>query len=251
MNKSVREILDKNGFFLETGEWYSLTSAISTVEADFLTEIVKKINPETSLEIGCAEGVSSMVICDSVGPANIHTILDPNQTGHWKGMGLNNLTRLGFGNINFIEDYSEFVLPDLLKKGNSYDFIFVDGWHTFDQVLLEFYYINRLLVVGGIVAFDDTALPPINRAMRYISNYPNFEVIGAAGEFYESKKRKRLDSIKSIINTVTAPIGNKIKKEFLNDMVVRSNQSIKINGSITAFRKTANDERGWAWYESF
>lgn len=251
MNKSIRDILDKNGFFLDTGEWYNLTSAISSVEADFLTELMKKNNPKTSLEIGCAEGVSSMVICDNAGPENVHTILDPNQTGHWKSMGLNNLRKLGFNNFNFIEDYSEFVLPDLLKKGKHYDFIFVDGWHTFDQVLLEFFYINRLLTVGGIVAFDDAALPPINRVMRYISNYPNFEVIGSAGEFYESKNRKRLDSLKAIIDTITMPMGKKLKKEFLNDMVVRSNQSIKINGSITAFKKVANDERGWAWYESF
>src|SRR6185312_2407381 len=111
MHKSIREILDKNGFFLETGEWYNLTSAISNVEADFLIEIIKKAKPKTSLEIGCAEGVSSMVICDSVGPENTHTILDPNQTGHWKSMGLTNLKRMGFTNINFIEDYSEFVLP--------------------------------------------------------------------------------------------------------------------------------------------
>ena len=251
MNELVDEILKKDGFILEDGNWYKLTSSISRVEADFLRGIIHSHQPKATLEIGCAEGVSSMVICEAIDGENIHTILDPNQSGHWKNMGVNNLKKSGLNNFVLIEDYSEFVLPALLKEGRQYDFIFVDGWHTFDHVLLEFFYINRLLNIGGIVAFDDVALLPLNRVMRYISNYPNFEVVGSVGDFYESPKRKSLDKIKKAVNTITTPFGTKLKKEFLSDSVVRSSESLKINGSIAAFKKTANDERGWAWYETF
>lgn len=251
MSEIVDEILKSDGFFLEDGNWYKLTSSISKVEADFLKGLINTCQPGATLEIGCAEGVSSMVICEAIGKENTHTILDPNQSGHWKNVGVNNLKKSGLDNYTLIEDYSEFVLPGLLKEGRQYDFIFVDGWHTFDHVLLEFFYINRLLNIGGIVAFDDVALLPLNRVMRYISNYPNFEIVGAAGEFYESPKRKSLDKIKKAVNLITAPFGTKLKKELLSDSVIRSSESLKINGSIAAFKKTANDERGWAWYESF
>ena len=251
MDKHVDIMLEKNGFNLEDDTWHQLTSSISLVEAGFLRTLINTYNPTSTLEIGCAEGVSSMVICEAIDGENIHTILDPNQSGHWKNMGVNNLKKSGLNNYTLIEDYSEFVLPALLKEGRQFDFIFVDGWHTFDHVLLEFFYINRLLSIGGIVAFDDVALLPLNRVMRYISNYPNFEIVGAAGEFYESPKRKSLDKLKKVVNIITTPFGTKLKKEFLSDSVVRSSESLKINGSIAAFKKTANDERGWAWYESF
>jgi hypothetical protein len=251
MQQFVDSVLEKNGFNLEDGSWYKLTSAISKTEADFLRSLISMSQPKTTLEIGCAEGVSSMVICDAIGRENKHTILDPNQSGHWKNMGVNNLKKAGLENFTLIEDYSEFVLPELLRKGEQYDFIFVDGWHTFDHVMLEFFYINRLLPIGGVVAFDDVALISLNRLMRYISNYPNFKVIGSAGDFYESPKRKTLDKFKKAINGIETPLVTKLKKEFLSDTVIRSSESLKINGSIAAFKKIANDERGWAWYESF
>jgi hypothetical protein len=251
MTNITTDIVTKNGFYLDNGEWYTLTSAIDQPEIDFLKDIINKNKFSKTLEIGCAEGISSMVICEAIGKDKTHTILDPNQSGHWKNMGVSNLKKSGLNNFELIEDYSEFVLPEFLKEGRQFDFIFVDGWHTFDHVLLEFFYINRLLNIGGIVAFDDVALLPLNRVMRYISNYPNFEVVGAAGDFYESPKRKSLDKIKKAVNLITAPLGQKLKKELLSDSVVRSSESLKINGSIAAFKKTANDERGWAWYETF
>ena len=247
----VRDIIAKNGFTLENGQWYTLTSAISRPEAEFLKGIISSNKFSETLEIGCAEGVSSMVICETIGKNSTHTILDPNQSGYWENMGVTNLKKYGLNNYNLIEEYSEFALPQLLKEHKQYDFIFVDGWHTFDHVLLEFFYINRLLSIGGIVAFDDVALVSLNRVMRYISNYPNFEIVGAAGEFYESENRKLLDKVKRVINLLATPLGSKLKKEFLSDTVVRSNQSLKVDGSIAAFRKTSNDSRGWAWYEAF
>ncbi len=251
MSYKADDILRGNGFYLEDGAWYELTSSVSRAEANFLRELINTYKPKATLEIGCAEGISSMVICETIGPDKIHMIIDPNQGGNWKNMGINNLKKSGLNNYTLIEDYSEFVLPMLLKEGKQFDFIFVDGWHTFDHVMVEFFYINRLLKREGIVAFDDVSLIPLNRLMRYISNYPNFEAVGAAGEFYESPNRKILDKVKKLINILAFPLGTKLKREFLSDTVVRSSQSLKIDGSITAFRKTAADTRGWAWYEAF
>lgn len=251
MHPYISEVLSKKGFLLKSNEWYDLTSAIDNEEAIFLEKLVKEFQPKNSLEIGCAEGVSSMVICNGLPAGATHTIVDPNQNTQWKGMGIENIEKCGFNNYRLVVDYSEFALPELLKAGNKYDFVFVDGWHTFDHVLLEFFYISRLLNIGGIVVFDDTALVPLNRVMRYISNYPNFEVIGSAGEFSASTKRIFLETIKSTLRFLSKPLGKKIQNELFNDGVIRTNESLKINGSITAFKKNAEDTRSWAWYESF
>lgn len=193
-----------------------------------------------------------MVICESIGTGGKHTIIDAFQSTDWKNHGLYKLNRHGFNNYTLIEERSEFVLPQLLKEGKKYDFVFVDGWHTFDHVLLEFFYINNLLTVGGVVAFDDTALAGLNKVMRHISNYPNFECLGSVGGDYDkTTKRRTLNAVKKILNAVFSPLGNRIKKELLNDTVVRPDRELKIEGTVTAFRKTAEDKRHWALYESF
>ncbi|MBZ0097508.1 MAG: class I SAM-dependent methyltransferase [Taibaiella sp.] len=251
MTLKAFEILDKNGFTKPDGSWYELTSAIDKEEGSFLHSLIKQYQPKNTLEIGCAEGLSSMVICESIGSTGKHTIIDAFQSTDWSNHGIYNLKKAGFDNFTLIEERSEFVLPQLLKEGKKYDFVFVDGWHTFDHVLVEFFYINNLLPVGGVVAFDDTGLTGINRVMRYISNYPNFECLGSVGDHPKTLKRRALTGMKKAVNAAFSPLGQRIKKELLNDTVLRTDKELKLNGTVTAFRKTAEDKRHWAWYEYF
>ena len=65
--------------------------------------------------------------------------------------------RTGFDFIIFKEELSEIALPSLLKeKEGRFDLIFIDGLHSYDQVMLDFYYANRLIRIGGFIVFDDT-----------------------------------------------------------------------------------------------
>jgi hypothetical protein len=76
------------------------------------------------------------------------------------------------------------ALPSLLASVLKVQFVLIDGWHTFDQVLLDFFYVDKILEDGGIVAFDDVVMPAINRAVRYFLNYPNYRIV----ETVEQKK---------------------------------------------------------------
>lgn len=245
------EILNKKGFAKADGQWVELTSAIDEEEALFLHKLIKQYNPKQTLEIGCAEGISSLTICESLPSGAQHTILDPFQSTQWENKGVNNLKAAGFNNYTLIEERSEIALPELMKAGRKFDFVFVDGWHTLDHVMVEFFYINRMLPVGGVVVFDDAALAGLNKLMRYIANYPNYKCLGCAGEMEISPARQKLNTIKKMVNTMFSPLGTRIKREVLNDTVVRTDEALQINGTIVAFQKTAEDDRGWAWYEIF
>jgi len=54
-----------------------------------------------------------------------------------------------------LEGCTHQVLPALLARGVKIDFGFVDGWHTFDYTLIDFFYIDKLLRTGGLVSFHD------------------------------------------------------------------------------------------------
>ncbi|MTI29215.1 class I SAM-dependent methyltransferase, partial [Xanthovirga aplysinae] len=107
-----------------------------------------------------------------------HTIIDPYQTSDWKNIGITNLRKANIDFFELIEKPSEIALPQLLNEKRKYDFALIDGWHTFDHTLIDFFYLNRLINTGGIIVIDDVGLPSINKLMRYILNYPAYELIG-------------------------------------------------------------------------
>ena len=45
-------------------------------------------------------------------------------------------------------------IPKFLTK-KPFDFIFIDGWHTFDYTLVDMFYADRLLRIGGYLLIDD------------------------------------------------------------------------------------------------
>jgi predicted O-methyltransferase YrrM len=251
MKLKALEILENKGFKTADGKWAEFTSAIDAEEVLFLNKLIKQFNPKTTMEIGCAEGVSSLTICESIAPDAHHTIVDPNQSTQWERKGINNLKAAGFNNFSLVEEYSEFAMPQFLKEGKKFDFIFVDGWHTMDHVMVEFFYINRILPVGGIVVFDDAALAGLNKLMRYISNYPNFKPLGCTGHLEITPQRKVLNVMKRIVSALFFFLPERVRRELLNDTVVRTDEKLQINGSVVAFQKTAEDNRGWAWFEMF
>lgn len=125
-------------------------------------------------------GISSLFICAALEGqegAN-HAIVDFHQATYWHSLGITQLDRAGCDYFRLVEEPSECALPRLAKQGETYDFCFIDGWYTFDHTLLDFFYVDRLLDVGGIVAIDDVGWSSIKKVIRYISNYPNYKSIG-------------------------------------------------------------------------
>jgi hypothetical protein len=41
--------------------------------------------------------------------------------------------------------------------------------------MIDFYFINRMLKVGGIVAFDDNGWAPVHKVVRHVASYPAYE----------------------------------------------------------------------------
>jgi hypothetical protein len=166
--------------------------------------------------------------------------MDPFQSTLWRGIGLRNVTRAGFGStIELREARSEFVLPRLLEEGVSADFVLVDGWHTFDQVMLEFYYVNRLLRVGGVIVFDDADRRSVNRVVRHILSYPAYKAIDteppAPPHTTLAGKARRLMRHLPYADAV-------LRRDFLY-----RDWDLGIAGSCVAVQKVAEDVRSSGW----
>jgi predicted O-methyltransferase YrrM len=132
---------------------------IGRAEGDLLQKLIKDLKPERTLEIGCAYGVSTLYICEAVAalPAfTQHIVIDPYQRTVWRSTGLKHVVDAGYGFLlDFREQPSELVLPALVKAGMTVDFAFIDGLHTLDEVKTEFDDLDRLVRVGGVIAFNE------------------------------------------------------------------------------------------------
>jgi predicted O-methyltransferase YrrM len=225
----------------------SLPVAVDPEEGAFLTRIIDAVKPSTSLEIGMAYGVSALYICEALSklphPAR-HIVMDPFQSTQWRGIGLQNVAAAGYAPLlEFHEHRSEFMLPQLLAAGTSVEFAFIDGWHTFDQVLLEFYYVNRMLSVGGVIAFDDAERRGINRVIRHALSYGAYRVFeperGQSNDVsLGGRLRRRLNRIPKA--------GALIRRDVLS-----RDWDLGIHSTCVAIQKVAEDRRGSSWEGDF
>jgi predicted O-methyltransferase YrrM len=226
----------------------NLPVAMDRAEGTLLQRIIADVKPRTSLEIGCAYGVSTLYICEallSLPHHSRHIVLDPFQTTQWRGIGVKNVHDAGFAKLlDFREERSELALPGLVSEGLTIEFALIDGWHTFDQVMVEFYYLNRLLRVGGVIAFDDADRRSVNRVIRHALTYPAYRVYATEQEPHVPR-RTALGRLRRALASVPAvtPI--------IRPDVLHRDWDLGIFGSCVALQKVASDHRSSGWDRVF
>lgn len=236
MSSILQSIIETQAVEID-GERVPVSSNVDFDEGRFLQALIRRYRPIRSLEIGFAYGISSLFICEALKEVNEefrHTIIDPHQTKNWHGIGLQNLRTAGYlQNCTLVEDYSEFALPKLLKSGARFDFTFIDGWHTFDHTLADFFFINKMLDLGGIVAFDDTNYPSIRRVIAHVLTYPAYRLEG----FWPNPKAKRHQGLRAF-------------KRFLKGKRPLGPDP-QASARCIAVRKISEDQRSFDWHEDF
>jgi predicted O-methyltransferase YrrM len=124
-----------------------------------------------SLEVGMAYGFSTVWMIDALRERadSLHIAIDPLEKTWFRGIGLAQLARLGFKyNFQLIERQSIHALSDLIRQQEKFDFIYVDGQHRFDDVLVDFYLCDQILNCGGLIAFDDAWMQSVRTAVNFV-----------------------------------------------------------------------------------
>ena len=226
MNAVLKKILETGTAVSPDGKVFKIQPHhIPQKECEIIQAWIEIHRPKRLLEVGLAYGISAMFICDTLTaiglPTNYH-LIDPFQRSVFKSTGLLNLDRAGYRNIyTFHEEFSEVCLPQLLTQGVKFDFALIDGNHTFDHSLVDFFYVNRMLEVGGIVIFDDIQLPAIQKIMAHITTYDCYTLLQVPSLFFKSKQA-----------------------------IVRKMLQVK-PFRVAGFLKTSMDKRKWNWHVDF
>jgi predicted O-methyltransferase YrrM len=215
---------------------------INAAEGRFLTEFIAgRPDIVRTLEVGCAYGLSSLHITSAlVGRHGAHhVIVDPDETTAWGGIGVTNLDRAGIDFYELREEPSEIALPHMVKEGEKFDLAFIDGWHTFDQTLIDLYYANRLVKTGGYIIIDDADWISVSKAITYFAKYPCWKVVAGAA--------RPVTRVINLFYRIAQPFAEIFFPRWLYDYVY----ALGKYPSMVALQKVTEDDRNWKWFRSF
>ena len=230
------------------GNKFALRANVDRHEGEALFGLIASDTTiKKTLEVGCAYGVSSLHICSALSSRNSprHVIVDPCQYTEFRGIGVLNLERAGFQFFDLIELPSEFALPELARKGaGTFDLVFIDGWHTFDHTLLDLFYANLLVRVGGYIVVDDCNMAPVSKAVLYLSQYPSYEVVRVTRRRPTTWKQL----VKQVVSTLVPPV---VARNMLPHICYDNYYVRTIFPSMVFLHKVAEDKRDWNWFRAF
>jgi predicted O-methyltransferase YrrM len=245
MNPVLSQMLVSGMVITAHGQSIPLGSSISDEEGRALQHLIRRYKPRTTLEIGLAYGTSALFICDALTDVSghRHIVIDPAQDG-WQRIGLLNLERAGYGPlVEFHEQPSHRALPALEGAGRRVDFAFIDGWHTFDYVMVDFFYVDLLLNVGGVIAIDDAfSYPAIRKLVRYIATHRRYRPL-------ETGVAARPSVARRLLNLVAAPLRTgplrRAASRVIRPEVMEPDATLGLfAGELVAFEKLGDDLLG-------
>jgi hypothetical protein len=201
------------------------------------------------VEVGLAFGISTLYILEAFSETGAEKLIgmDPDQHQGFRGGGLNNIRRAGYEDLyEFHDETSQQLLPTLVGRGQRIDFAFIDGWHTFDHALIDFFFIDQILNVGGIVVFDDVGYPSIKRVCDFIITNRGYEIYDCVRQRIVDNSLSRRTKftinqlLHPLIRTDKTPAPEARRREFLIDDVY-----------FLALKKQSEDGRRWDHFVHF
>lgn len=183
-------------------------------EIAVLCDLLKAHGLRNVLEIGMANGSSTVAMLStlndmggghvtSIDPfqfADVGSIGNDNDDGY-SGEGVDNVNRAGYAHMHTMIAEPDYVaLPKLVERGEKYDFIFIDGYHSFDYTMLDFFYADLLLQTDGMLAIHDSGYKTVYKVCQFITHNKPYSVVGPPSEMvYGSLPRKAARRIKYLV----------------------------------------------------
>jgi predicted O-methyltransferase YrrM len=147
------------------------STRISVGQGVTINSLMRAHSVKRSLEIGLAYGFSTVWMLDALRSQrdSLHIAIDPFELRSWHGIGLVQIKKLDLDrHFQWVEDYSIHALSDLIRQQAQFDFIYIDGNHRFDDVVVDFYLSDQVLRPGGLIALDDLWMQSIRTAANFI-----------------------------------------------------------------------------------
>jgi predicted O-methyltransferase YrrM len=155
------------------GTKHGLAALVGVAAADgaYIYDICKKVKPHHTLEVGFAEGFSTMYFMAAIkaNGGGFHVAIDPFENTQWHGLGLEKIQEAGMKEkFRFMEAKSVSALPVLNSEAASFEIIFIDGDHRFDGTFTDFVLSDPICAKGGYILFHDVQLESTKKVLSFL-----------------------------------------------------------------------------------
>jgi len=199
--KNLQEIFRTGVTYDLEGNKREVDSSVSEAEAKMLMKMVVDVKAKNTLETGVADGASAVAFCGALRKHSEGSVrhygVDPNQYSFYGGSAIAALQKDKLDDVfELLEGPSHLMLPGLIEKNLVIDCAFIDGWHTFDYTLIDFFLIDKMLKPGGLIAFHDMYGRAKQKVLKYILTHRDYEI---AKEYRIKNNESKILTIKFFI----------------------------------------------------
>ena len=170
----LQKMISQQQWVDDDGSTYAAFGLSSHNNISIIRSLMMARQPERTMEVGLSMGASALTFAQSHAdlghaPQAQHTAIDPWQRPILHSIGLKAMERAGLTPyLHFDERTSDLSLPAFIEAGRSFQLIYIDGSHAFEDVFLDCHYAYHLLEPRGLVLFDDCADPSIAKVLKFI-----------------------------------------------------------------------------------
>lgn len=179
---SITQIIDE--IFIEgkvqhpDGNFLKVGANISVKNSYALRQLIQQRQPKLVVEIGMAYGVSTLSILSELDKNDNGRLISIDPYIGWptgRLVALHRIQRAGVAHRHsHMHMCSYEALPKLLTDNMRPDLIYIDGNHNFDYVFTDFFFSDKLLGVGGIIAFNDAGWRSVYKVIRFLKKYRKY-----------------------------------------------------------------------------
>ena len=217
-------------------------SNVSEEECVRLYETVKAMRPSASVEVGFAQGISTLAILQALheNGHGHHHVIDPFQK-NFGNCGLAMVEKSGLGDrFTFHEKFAEEVIPSLPRV----QFAFIDSSHLFDHAICEFVLADKRMDVGGLIGFHDLWMPSLQGAVRFILKNRAYAVYGQPASAQGIQGSFFARAARMIANRVPG------RDRFFAREFLKPWSAFGITNMVL-LQKNADDSRHWEHHNAF
>ena len=151
---------------------------ISLQNSEALGRCVGVRRPRFVIEIGMGYGASTLTILSALSSNGEGRLTSIDPYDGWpaaREVALHQVARAGFSHLHEHRQESSFeALPKLLAEGAKPDLVYIDGNHNFAYAFTDFFYSDKLLGPGGVVAFNDAGWRSVFKVIRFVKKYRHY-----------------------------------------------------------------------------
>ena len=249
MNQLLQTIFVSNQVEDDEGNSLPLHSHTKEKQCEFIEGIIADTKPTSTLEIGLAYGISTLAILDALSKLHQpfrHNVIDPYQSA-WSNIGLSYIKKSGHSDkVTFWPKFSDEVLPKLYYENYKIQLAYIDSTKVFDVLLVDVYFITKILELNGILILDDCGFPGIRLLVRFLSQHPSYRIYKGFNKDKFSKKR-------TFAMAATYFIADHLpfKKQVLSNYNFAKDEVLGVDYHCIAFQKIKEDDRNWDWHRPF